>query len=161
MNFEKKLLPYSKYQKLTQKTKLFAHAIFENFELFGFFKELSLKLANARVDALALFYVHYHFKLKKGDFHIFRTKQELKMSNEKNENLQNVSFIHDSSLLLIKYDESYLQYQFYKEDMTRCNSQLIADTYTQSGFQNDAFRSRPIKSQHSEIIQPIRELASV
>ena len=27
-------------------------------------------------------------------------------------------------------NESYLQYQFNKEDMTRCNSQYIADTYT-------------------------------
>ena len=89
-------------------------------------------------------------------FSIFRTKHELKMSNEKNENLQNVSFNNDSSLLLIRQnDESYLQYQFYKEDMTRCNSQLIADTYTQSGFQNDAYRSRRIKSKHSPANQRV------
>ena len=85
----------------------------------------------------------------KNNFDIFRTKHELKMSNEKNENLQNVSSINDSSLLLIRQnDESYLQYQFYKEEVTRCNSQLIADTYTQSSFQNDAYRSRRIKSRH-------------
>ena len=88
--------------------------------------------------------------------YIFRTKHELKMSNEKNENLQNVSLINDSSLLLIRQnDESYLQYQFYKEDMTRCNSQLIADTYTQSGFQNDANRSRRIESKHSPANQRV------
>ena len=40
--------------------------------------------------------------------------------------------------LWVIINESYLQYQFNKEDMTRCNSQYIADTYTKSGFQTDA-----------------------
>ena len=44
------------------------------------------------------------FRDQKIIFDILRTKHELKMSNEKNENLQNVSFIHDSSLLLINYE---------------------------------------------------------
>ena len=44
------------------------------------------------------------FRDQKIIFDVFRTKHELKMSNEKNENLQNVSFNHDSSLLLINYE---------------------------------------------------------
>ena len=94
----------------------------------------------------------------KNDFYIFRTKHELKMSNEKNENLQNVSFIHDSSLLLIRCMMSHI----YSINFTKRIWLAVIPSLLQIHILSRVFKMTltALSESNRRIRQPIREWAS-
>ena len=81
------------------------------------------------------------------------------MSNEKNENLQNVSFIHDSSLLLIRCMMSHI----YSINFTKRIWLAVIPSLLQIHILSRVFKMMlsALGQSNRNIRQPIRELASV